>query len=87
MATSQRLPVIPSGKKGGQRLDISKQHLEYLLSLGFTVSAIANNELLGGKLHRNTISKFMAAEGMTMPRQRFSQLSDAELNDVVFDIH
>ena len=86
MAAS-RLPVILSGRRGGQRLDINKEHLEYLLGIGFSVSTIAKDGLLGAKIHRNTISAFMSIEGMIMPRQRFSAIPDAELNDIVLDIH
>ena len=82
-----RLPVIPNGRRDGQRLDINKEHLEHMLGIGFSLPTIAKDGLLGAKIHRNTISAFMTVEGMTMPRQRFSTIPDAELNDIVLDIH
>ena len=72
-----RLPVTPSGRRVEQTLDINKEHLEYLLAIGFSVSTIAKDGLLGAKNHGNTISAFTTVVGMTMPRQRLSAIPDA----------
>ena len=44
------------------------------------MTTITNAKLLGGKVNRNKITNF---EGMVMPRHRFSQVSDADLNNQV----
>ena len=83
----ERLLRTLSGRRGGQNVEIPKDRLAHLLSMGFSVTKIANNGLLGGKVHRNTISNFMKFEGMVMPRKQFSQISDDDLNNEVLKVH
>ena len=85
--SNRRLPKLLSGRRGGQKVEIDQEKLEHLLSIGFSVTTIANDGLLGAKVHRNTISNFMKTERMVMPRHRFSNISDSDLNDEVLRIH
>ena len=72
---------------GGQKVEIRQELLAHLLAMGFSVTAIANDGLLGGKVHRNTISNFMKSEVMVKPQDTFSQISDADLNNEVLKVH
>ena len=75
--------TIVTGQKGRERLAIDKDRLEYLLAAGFTVSKIARDGLLGGKVHRNTINNFIKDEGMLLPRQRYATVTTEELQEIV----
>ena len=61
------------------RFKIDRKKLEQLLSVGFHVRKIANDGLLGRKLHHNTVHNFMAMNHMQPVRQKFSALSDDQL--------
>ena len=69
------------GKKGNSFRNIDKDCLKELLSLGFSVRKIAKDDLLGGELHYNTIHKFIQLNKIKTPRERYSLISDAELNE------
>ena len=71
---------------GRPRKGINKHELEHWLSLGFTVTAIAEKNFLGINVHRNTINAFMKKERMSLPRQRYSRLTDEELMPIIKDI-
>ena len=66
---------------------IDKERLEYLLNAGFSVSKIARDKLLGGKVHRNTISNIIKDEGMELPRQRYATATAEELQEIVLAKH
>ena len=59
------------------RSKIDKKKLEQFLSVGFPVRKIANDGLLGRKLHHNTVHNFMVKNQPV--RQKFSTLSDDQL--------
>ena len=62
----RRLPN--NGKKGNSYCMIDKELLLHLISLGFSIQNIAREGLLGGKLHHNTIFRFM--EINSIPNKR-----------------
>ena len=61
------------------RFKIDRKKLEQLLSVGFPVRKIAQDDLLWRKLHHNTVHNFMARNHMQPVRQKFSTLSDDQL--------
>ena len=71
---------------GRPRKAIDKHKLESWLSLGFTVSEIAEKRLLGISVHRNTITSFMKKERMVLPRKRYSCLTDEELTPIIKEL-
>ena len=62
--------------RGPRTCNISKEKLEKLLAIGFTVRQIARDGLLGGKLHFNTIHRFIKKNHLKSPRQLYSTLPD-----------
>ena len=88
VADSEELPRLPSQKRRGPpRLNIDKGRLEKLLALGVSVREISRKNLLGGKVHRNTLSNFMTFHGMVKPRERFSKIDDEELKDKIKELN
>ena len=81
------LNKIPTGKAGNNRYDINRDHLEFLLSIGHSISEIANEGLLGGKIHRNTLIKFMKANDIPLVREQYTTKTDAELKTVLQEIN
>ena len=61
------------------RFKIDKKKLEQLLSVRFPVRKIAKDDLLGRKLHHNTVHNFKARNNMQPVRKEFSTLSDNQL--------
>eukprot|EP00111_Clytia_hemisphaerica_P021598 TCONS_00063515-protein len=68
-----------SGKKGNNPYDIDITHLKFLLSIGHNVKEIAEKGLLGGSMHRNTLTRFMKDNNIPTPRERYSIISDDDL--------
>ena len=54
--------------------------------MGFTVSEIANKNLLGFKVHRNIITNFTKREMMITTRRKYTELSNAELSIIVKEL-
>lgn len=51
--------VAREGRVGRPRINILRSQLEFLLSLGFTPTSMARNQLFGPHIHRNTIQNRM----------------------------
>lgn len=85
--TRLTIPKIVNGKPGNNRYNIDKDYLEQLLSMGYSVSAVATNGMLGSKIHPNTVYKFMKQNGLKSMRDRFTTLSDAELTLLIKDLN
>ena len=77
----QNLDDAPSVAQADKtpRFKIDRKKLEQLLSVGFSVKKIAQDDLLWRKLHHNTVHNFMARNHMQPVRQKFSTLSDDQL--------
>ena len=58
---------------------IDREWLEQLSTLGFSISYIAREGLLGGTVHHNTLQRFIRANNMPTQQQRFSAISDQDL--------
>ena len=78
-----RIPRQNEGKVGPPKVKIDRAKLERLLDLGFTVRQIAKEGLLSGKVHYNTIHTFMKKNGIPSKRQRYSTISDVNLDLIV----
>ena len=59
----ETLAQLQPKRRGRQLMDIDNTKLEALLDLNFSVSDIARKGLLGKKMHRNTIHKFLKSQG------------------------
>ena len=81
-------PVRQRGGNGGGRggrpkKEIDKVKLQMLLDTGFGLKKIADEELLGFPIHRNTISSFIKKNDMKSPRQTYATISDADLSLII----
>jgi hypothetical protein len=56
--------------------------LKELIDLGFSVTVIAKNGLLGGKIHPNTLYNRLNDEDKTL-RSKYSNLNDEELTTLI----
>eukprot|EP00794_Sanderia_malayensis_P012582 gene12582-13870_t len=72
---------ISTGAKGRQRYDVSKEHLEAFIGIGFKAKLIAT--LLG--TCTRAIERRLAEYGLTM-RQKYSDVEDASLDSIVRDV-
>ncbi|XP_062588654.1 uncharacterized protein LOC134250306 isoform X2 [Saccostrea cucullata] len=68
--------------RGRHRLQVDMDKLKELIDLGFSVTAIAKNGLLGGKIHPNTIYNRLKDEDKTV-RSKYSNLNDDELTTLI----
>ena len=68
----RRLPN--NGKKGNSYWMIDKELLLHLISLGFSIRKLAMEGFLGGKLHHNTIFKFVERNNIPKKRTRYSEI-------------
>ncbi|VDI20006.1 Hypothetical predicted protein [Mytilus galloprovincialis] len=71
----------PHGK-GRHQLDIDVNKLQQLMSLGFTVKKIAEDGLLGGKIHPNTLYKLLKEHDLQV-RSSYSTITDDQLEEKV----
>ena len=81
------LPKIVNGKRGANKYDIHKECLEHLLTIGCSVKQIADEGLLGKKIHPNTTHNFIKANGMKSISERFSQLPGDVLKEKIIEFH
>lgn len=58
---------FPAAAIGRPKKDVDKGRLNQLLGMGFTVTEIARKNLLGVKVHRNTINNVMKKERIITP--------------------
>ena len=67
------------------RVNIDQGRLEHFMNIGLNVRYIARNSerLLGGKVHYNTLHRFIQRHNMVAPRHRFTQISNATLEIVI----
>ena len=75
-----------NNKPGNSYYDIDKIHLEFLISIGHNVSEIAKDGLLGGVMHRNTITRFMKKNDIKSPKSRYTALEDNDIKSIIRDI-
>ena len=67
------------GSRGRPARPIDRERLEQLRTLGFSISYIAREGLLGGTVHHNTLRRFIRANNMPTQQQRCSAISDEDL--------
>ncbi len=79
--TSSQGNKIFTGKKGRPRYDVTKEHLQALIGLGFNVQLIGT--LLGTSTR--TIERRLNEFGLRMSL-KYSQMGDAELDTVVGEV-
>ena len=72
---------ISTGAKGRPRYDVSKEHLEAFIEIGFKAELVAS--LLGTSTR--TIERRLAEFGLTI-QQKYSDLEDAALDSIVSDV-
>ena len=70
---------------GRPAASIDAEMLSSPLSMNFTVQEIASKGLLGVKVHRNTIQRFLKKGGKSV-RNKFSRIDDDDLRDMVSDL-
>ena len=58
-----------------------------MLSIGCTVKEIADRDLLGKKIHPNTIHNFIKKNGMKTIKQRFSQEPDSVIKEKIIELN
>ena len=80
----RRLPN--NGKKGNSYCMIDKELLLHLSSLGFLIRRIEREGLLGGKLHHNTIFRFMKRNNIPKKRSRYPETNNNALKEKVREI-
>jgi len=78
---SYRPPVLYTGRSGRPRFDITEVQLKYLLDNHFTVPRIAS--IIG--VSSRTIERRLSQFGLSV-RSRYSNLTDAELKQIMSDI-
>ena len=82
-----RLPRIRIATVGRGRsfYDIDKNKLEHFLKIGFSVRCIARNSerLLGGRVHYNTLHRFIHRNIMIARSQRFTEINNHDLEIIV----
>ncbi|XP_063954744.1 uncharacterized protein LOC135153899 [Lytechinus pictus] len=77
---------IPIGNRGAPPYNIQRQQLETLLNMRMTISAIARSGILGTS-SRSTLYRTCERLGIQMPCERYANISDDRLNDIVQEIH
>ncbi|XP_076079241.1 uncharacterized protein LOC143056719 isoform X1 [Mytilus galloprovincialis] len=70
--------------KGRNQLDIDMTKFQQLLQLGFTVKQIAEDGLLGGVIHVNTLYRKLKENNIQI-RSSFSNMPDDELQGLISD--
>lgn len=73
-------------KAGNSRYLIDKEHLEFLIGIGHNVSEIAKKGLLGGVMHRNTLTNFMRKNNIKSVKDRYTSLQDSEIKNIIREI-
>ena len=65
--------------------DIDRNKLEHFLKIGFSVRYIARNleRLLDGRVHYDTLHRFIHRNDMIAPRQRFTEIDDHDVEVVI----
>ena len=66
--------------------NIDKSKLNHLLSCGFTVRTIAREGLLAERLYYDAVHNFMTRNGMTSVRERYTDLPDESLLELIGEI-
>lgn len=77
----RELPLVFTGNTGRPTYDIPLSQLQYLIENGFTIGDISS--IIG--VSRRTINRRIQQYGFSL-RQCYSQLSDAELDNIVSSI-
>lgn len=81
------LPRIRNGTvaRQGSFYDIDRNRLEHFLKIVFSVRYIARNleRLLGGRVHYNTLHRFIHRNNMLAPSRRFTEINNYDLEIVV----
>lgn len=78
-----RIQRIYNQQRGHPKCAINRNNLESLLAMGFTVKKIATEGLLGGIMHPNTIHNYIKKHQMKSPRERYTNLTNAELEEKI----
>eukprot|EP00794_Sanderia_malayensis_P007519 gene7521-8352_t len=83
-----RLPRLHVDADSG-RLQIDRNKIERFLNMGLSVRYIARNSerLLGGRVHYNTIHRFIRRNNLVSPRQRFTEINDQNLFEIVHQLN
>ena len=77
-------PAGPANvRRGRPRVGLDREKVQILLNMGFTITAIANGGLLGQKIHRTTLNKYIKINRIQTPRKMYSSLSDVELSAII----
>ena len=76
----------PRNRRGRPVKGIDRQKLQTLLNMGFSLTRIADENLLGLSVHRNTILNFMKRNNMGGVRAKFSTISTADLATIIREL-
>ena len=77
---------IPSSRSTSSKREAKKRFNNHLLSCGFTVRTIAREGLLAERLYYDTVHNFMTRNGMTSVRERYTDIPDESLLELIGEI-